>query len=538
MGVATGDYVDNLRDDIDVYYSTGGKSNARNPSLAKQPMLTRENFLGTLRAFISGRISYAFKFGGPSMVIDTACSSSLVSIYHACMALRMGECSSALAGGVNTISSPDMYCGLTRAHFLSPTGQCKPFDETADGYCRAEGCGMVVLKKLSDAVAEGDHIYGVIRGIGINQCGTAKSITHPDSGTQAALMRSVLTSSRTNSRSISVLEAHGTGTQAGDSAEMASIKAVFCPRAPEQPLYVSSLKGNIGHSEAASGVASLAKLLLMMEKKQVPAQASFTNLNHRLPANGPGAVTIPKQMMEWKKLSTQWPRRALLNNFGASGSNAALVLEEFVPPLMRSYSVRQQRQQEQQKSVALQKRSHHLLNISAKTPGALETIRLDMASFLTQSLEVTLEDLCYTFNARRQEYLAHRSSIVASDRSDLVRQLRQQVKESAQSTPDQPRKTVFIFSGQGNIYPGMGAELLSTVPVFKSIVDQCDEILSKHGFPPVGAFLADSQAQSASSQITEDEVIIAQCACFVLEYALAQMWRHWGVSPDLAIGHR
>ncbi|KAL2018289.1 hypothetical protein VTK56DRAFT_993 [Thermocarpiscus australiensis] len=515
MGVATGDYVDNLRDDIDVYYSPG-----------------------TLRAFISGRISYAFKFGGPSMVIDTACSSSLVAVYHACMALRAGDCSTALAGGVNAMTSPDMYSGLSRAHFLSPSGQCKPFDEAADGYCRAEGCAVVVLKRLSDAVAEGDHVYGVIRGISVNQCGMAKSITHPHSETQAALMKSVLQSARASPRSISVVEAHGTGTQAGDAAEMASIRTVFCPRTPEQPLYVSSLKGNIGHLEAASGVASLAKLLLMMNKKQIPAQASFIKLNPRLPATSPGQVTIPTRMTEWKRTAGQrTPRRALLNNFGASGSNAALVLEEFDPQRSRSLAAQQQDRPQEVETEARPTRSHHVLNISAKTAGALETARRNMISYLTEHPDVVLNDLCYTTNARRQEYPDHRLSIIVSDRSQIIDQLRQPLEENARPRPEQPHKTVFVFSGQGGVYPGMGAELLSTVPFFRSLVNECDETLATHGFPTVAAFLANSEPQSASSETTGDQVIVSQCACFVLEYALAMMWRHWNVSPDLVIGH-
>ncbi|KAK4244019.1 hypothetical protein C7999DRAFT_35640 [Corynascus novoguineensis] len=514
MGVATGDYVDNLRDDIDVYYSPG-----------------------TLRAFIAGRISYAFKLGGPSMVIDTACSSSLVSIYHACTALRSGECGTALAGGVNTMTSPDMYSGLARAHFLSPTGQCKPFDETADGYCRAEGCGVVVLKRLCDAVAEGDRIYGVIRGIAVNQCGTAKSITHPHSETQAALMKTALASARTIPRSISVLEAHGTGTQAGDAAEMASVKAVFCPRTPEETLYVSSLKGNIGHLEAASGVASLIKLLLMMEKGQIPAQASFRKLNPRLPATGPGQVTIPTRMTEWRRRAGQaTPRRALLNNFGASGSNAALVLEEFEPPRPRARIAQQQSEQDEEKAGS--KRSHHILNISAKTAKALEAARRDMASYLAQHPNVSLDDLCYTANARRQEYLEHRSSIVVSDRNDALEKLGEPVKDSGQPRPDKPHKIVFAFSGQGGVYPGMGAALLSTVPLFRSIVDQCDEILAKHGFPTVRGFLANSsQTPSSSPDNAEYHIVVSQCACFVLEYALAMTWSDWGVTPDLVVGH-
>ncbi|KAF3354947.1 Rho-type GTPase-activating protein 2 [Verticillium dahliae VDG1] len=346
VGAATGDYVDNLRDEIDVYYSPG-----------------------TLRAFLSGRISYAFGFKGPSVVTDTACSSSLVSIYHACKALQSGDCTAALAGGVNVISSPDMYLGLSRAHFLSPTGQCKPFDAEADGYCRAEGCALVVLKKLSQARAEGDHIYGVIRGIGVNQCGTAKSITHPDYKTQAELFSQTLQLSRLSSASIDVVEAHGTGTQAGDFAEVSSLSSVFKGRPADNPLHLGSVKGNIGHVEAASGIAGLIKLLLMMKHETIPQQGSFQTLNPRLtPLANEHNLVVPSSPRKWTRTKGH-PRRALLNNFGAAGSNAALILEE--APREASPT-----------RASISQRSQHLLTMSARSAKALERLRSDYASFL------------------------------------------------------------------------------------------------------------------------------------------------------------
>ncbi|KAG7137400.1 Orsellinic acid synthase armB like protein [Verticillium longisporum] len=360
VGAATGDYVDNLRDEIDVYYSPG-----------------------TLRAFLSGRISYAFGFKGPSVVTDTACSSSLVSIYHACKALQSGDCTAALAGGVNVISSPDMYLGLSRAHFLSPTGQCKPFDAEADGYCRAEGCALVVLKKLSQARAEGDHIYGVIRGIGVNQCGTAKSITHPDYKTQAELFSQTLQLSRLSSASIDVVEAHGTGTQAGDFAEVSSLSSVFKGRPADNPLHLGSVKGNIGHVEAASGIAGLIKLLLMMKHETIPQQGSFQTLNPRLtPLANEHNLVVPSSPRKWTRTKGH-PRRALLNNFGAAGSNAALILEE--APREASPT-----------RASISQRSQHLLTMSARSAKALERLRSDYASFLHKNRHCMIQDICYT----------------------------------------------------------------------------------------------------------------------------------------------
>ncbi|KAI1746541.1 hypothetical protein F4782DRAFT_545231 [Xylaria castorea] len=501
VGVATNDYVDNLRQDIDVYYSPG-----------------------TLRGFLSGRISYAFDFLGPSIVVDTACSSSIVALYQACQALRSGECTAALAGGVNTITSPDMYNGLARAHFLSPTGQCRPFDAAADGYCRAEGCGLVVVKKLSSAIEENDHIYGVIRGVGINQCGTAKSITHPDHKTQAALFARLLSSSRVAPDTITVVEAHGTGTQAGDFAEVLSLGSTFGPRSAANPLYLSSIKGNIGHAEAASGMAGVAKLLTMFQRGQIPPQASFKSLNPRLTDHIRNMV-VPKQLTKWARPTNQSPRRAMLCNFGAAGSNSALVLEEYVSKMKASSGSKE----------PTPDRSYHILNLSAKSEKALQLLKEKFISHIEAHPETSINDLCYTTNARRQAHDGFRLSVTGANSSQLANSLRQ-------STPCQPksaqnsRKSIFVFSGQGHARKGMGAEMLSTVPEFRVIVDKCDEILSESGFPVVTPFLSNS-LESNIEEYAGDEIIVAQCALFVLEFALARLWTQWGVSPDVVVGH-
>ncbi|KAI0437520.1 hypothetical protein F4803DRAFT_570691 [Xylaria telfairii] len=502
VGVATNDYVDNLRQDIDVYYSPG-----------------------TLKAFLSGRISYAFDFLGPSIVVDTACSSSLVALYQACQALRSGECTAALAGGVNTISSPDMYNGLARAHFLSPTGQCRPFDAAADGYCRAEGCGLVVVKKLSSAVAEHDNIYGVIRGIGVNQCGTAKSITHPDYRTQAALFSRLLSSSRTAPDTITVVEAHGTGTQAGDFAEILSLGSTFGPRCASNPLYVSSIKGNIGHSEAASGIAGIAKLLEMIQRGQIPPQASFESLNPRL-ADHMQSMVIPKKVTEWARPANLSSRRAMLCNFGAAGSNSALILEEYVPKIKAASGFKQ----------PIRSRSHHVLNLSAKSEKALKLLKEKFVSYIDAHPQTDINDLCYTMNARRQTHDSFRLSVTGVNSSQLVTSLRQSTSSEPAFFDKRPRKSVFVFSGQGHARKGMGAEMLSTVPEFRIIVNKCDEILAENGFPTITPFLSNSSGLEIE-EYGDNEIVVTQCALFVLEFALARVWIQWGLSPDVVVGH-
>lgn len=525
VGLATGDYTDNLRDDIDVFYSPG-----------------------TLRAFHSGRISYFYRLSGPSIVTDTACSSSMVSVYQACRALQDGDCMSAIAGGVNVISSPDvslslpicwvhtkragsdspiqMYLGLARGHFLSPTGGCKPFDANADGYCRAEGCVLFVLKRLSDAVAENDRIHGVIRNVMTNQSGNAHSITHPHSATQIDLFQRLLRQTNVDPASVGVVEAHGTGTQAGDAREVESLRAVFGPHhSKTNPLTISSIKGNIGHCEAASGAAGLAKLLLMLQKKEIPIQAAFKNINPAFADLEPSGFVVPRKTVAWKH-SQRTPRRALLNNFGAAGSNASLLLEEWNEPLNF-----------QRRCPKTQQRSAHVFALSAKTPKALQSAVQRHCQFLQhpQQKRATIEDVCYTATARRQVY-DHRMSLVCTSVDDLLDKL-QRSKPAASVHARHVSASIFVFSGQGGLYDGMGEELMQTSSVFRETIMTCDRILQCLGHPSIlGVF---SRDPAVATPLEGDEYIIAsQCACVALEFALAKMFMSWGMMPKYVMGHR
>ena len=498
IGAATGDYTDNLRNDIDVYYSPG-----------------------TLRAFLSGKISYNYGLTGPSIVVDTACSSSLAAIYQACRALTAGDCTAAIAGGVNIITSPDMYLGLHRAHFLSPSGQCKSFDAQADGYSRAEGCGLFVLKKLSDAVEENDRIHGVIRGIDVNQSGNAQSITHPHAGTQAALFRKVMKRAHVDPKSINVVEAHGTGTQAGDFSEISSLHSVFAQsRRSGEPLLVSSIKGNIGHSEAASGSAGLAKLLLMLRQGRIPKQASFNTLNPRLSGFVDNGITIPRTTHDWKK-SSKSPRRALLNNFGAAGSNVALVLEEFI---------------DTSSEVAGCERSSYVFNVSARHRSALEkSVHQYKEYLLVRAKELHIADVCYTATARRQDYDT-RVSFACRSIEDLIEQL-DNFKLDARADQGRSSSVVYVFSGQGASHVGMGKELLETSPHFRNCVNHCQGIVQNLGFPGFTHILQGGD-MSGNCLSESDEIVAFQCACVVTEYALARLWISWNIKPDVVIGHR
>ncbi|KAF9452485.1 ketoacyl-synt-domain-containing protein [Macrolepiota fuliginosa MF-IS2] len=493
IGAATHDYLQNLRDEIDVYYSTG-----------------------TLKAFLSGRISYAMQLSGPSIVVDTACSSSAVAVYQGCRALMNGDCSAAIVGGINVISSPDMMLGLDRAHFLSPTGQCKAFDASADGYSRSEGCGVFVLKKLSDATAESDNILGVIRGVEINQSGSAHSITHPHMPTQVALFRTLLKNTCIEANRVSVVEAHGTGTQTGDPKELESIRSVFAiKREPENPLHITSVKANIGHLEAASGSAGLAKLLLMFKHRIIPPVISLRNLNPLISPLKSDHTVIDTVRTEWKTFQGN-PRVAMLNNFGAAGSNAAMLIEEFCSA----------KRAEPLAGLA------YVFGLSAKTETALEELRGRYIGWLKNPRTTSnLADIAYTMTARRRVY-KHRIAVQASTEAELIEKLG---KASPVRVQADSGRIVFIFSGQGGQYLGMGESLYETSDLFRKHVDECHSFLVASGFPGVKQILLAGERGSGLTTLEEFEAY--QAAIFSLEYALAKLWMSWGLTPAAVVGH-
>ncbi|ESK90423.1 polyketide synthase [Moniliophthora roreri MCA 2997] len=495
VGATAHDYVHNLRNDIDVYYSTG-----------------------TLNAFLCGRVSYVMQLSGPSIVVDTACSSSSVAFYQACRALVNGDCNAALVGGVNIISSPDLFLGLDRAHFLSPTGQCQAFDASADGYSRSEGCGMFVLKRLSDAVADNDNILGTIRGVEMNQSGQASSITHPHSETQTKLFKNLLANAGVADPScINVVEAHGTGTQAGDPNELESIRRVLCVnRTPSNPLHVTSIKANIGHVETASGAAGLAKLLLMIQHQTIPPQISLQTLNPSIAPLETDHTIIDRVSVPWLPSYQDTPRMALLNNFGAAGSNVAMLVEEH-----------------QRVSHATSHATPLVCGLSAKDETAAEALRQQYLAWLqcAASENCAFADIAYTMTARRQLY-PYRTAVCASSKAELAEKLQH---SSIQAATAETPEIVFMFSGQGGQYLGMGQALYETFPVFRYEVDQCHSILLELGFPGVLPIILARAEQSVMDSVGEQEAY--QASVFALEYALGKLWMSWGVTPSAVIGH-
>ena len=409
-----------------------------------------------------------------------------------------------------------MFIGLDRGHFLSPSGQCRPFDARADGYVRGEGCGVFVLKRLSDALAEQDQILGIIRGVEVNQSGKASSITHPHASTQAALFKQLLVSSDIDPKSVSVVEAHGTGTQAGDVNEMESIRSVLAvDRTPNNPLYITSVKANIGHLEAASGSASLAKVLMMFKNQIIPQQISIRSLNPRIAPLDLDNTIISTQNVIWTPSQNSEMRLALVNNFGASGSNAALLVEEYIA-----------------KDLTKTTASSFIFGLSAKNERSLEELRMKYVAWLTNSInvETSLLDIAYTATARRQLY-PYRLAVSCGTIQELVRK----IQTTAIVKAEGPNGVAFIFSGQGHEYRGMASSLYATSPTFKKHIDECDSILIARGFSGIRAIISKDVEDGVTSVDAEERF---QTATFALQYALAMLWMSWGVQPMAVVGHR
>lgn len=409
-----------------------------------------------------------------------------------------------------------MFIGLDRAHFLSPTG-CKSFDASADGYSRSEGCGLFVLKRLSDAVAENDRILGVVRGVEVNQNGMAQSITRPHGSTQELLLKRVLVRSDVDPQLINFVESHGTGTQVGDVDELQSLRRILAVnRASSNPLYIGSIKANIGHLEAASGSASLAKVLLMLRHKVIPAQVSFKLLNPNIPCLDVDNTVISTENTPWLRVSEGMRRVALINNFGASGSNAAMIIEEYVAASVKSVP----------SGV-----SSYVFALSAKDNTALEKMRTNLLRWLQVNEETSPADLSYTLMARRQIY-SHRLVFTAGTTEESISRLGHAtpVQVDSQDSP-----VVFVFSGQGSQFRAMGSSLYSSCSYFRKCIDECDYILRASGFASILPVITGVSTSVSESDCTES---VFQTAIFSLEYALAMLWMSWDIKPAAVVGHR
>jgi acyl transferase domain-containing protein/NADPH:quinone reductase-like Zn-dependent oxidoreductase/NAD(P)-dependent dehydrogenase (short-subunit alcohol dehydrogenase family)/SAM-dependent methyltransferase/acyl carrier protein len=482
---------------------------------------------GGAASIAANRISYCLNFRGPSVAVDTACSSSLVATHLACNSIWSDECSLALAGGVNIIIRPDPFVAFCAASMLSPDGRCKAYDASADGFVRGEGAGIVVLKALSKALADGDPVYAVIVGSGVNQDGRTTGIAMPSPASQEALLREVYEQAGIDPREVDYVEAHGTGTGVGDPIEAMAIGKALCgDRAKSQYCIIGSVKTNIGHLEAAAGIAGLIKAALALKHRLIPANLHFRKPNPNIPFEEL-KLRVPTSLMPWP--SDTRAGIAGVNSFGFGGTNAHVVLmghrnerkKSRVRPRVRS-------------------RSPLLFPFSARTPTALHGLTRSYLDLLRseRGSTINLYDLSYTASVRR-DYFDHRLAIVAHSSDELcdrfeaflAGETRPNMFSGHCSYGPSP-KVAFVFSGQGPQWWAMGRQLLKNERVFREAILECGRVLERYAD---WSLLKELTADEASSRL--QQTAIAQPALFSLQVALAALWRSWGVEPDAVVGH-
>jgi acyl transferase domain-containing protein/SAM-dependent methyltransferase len=504
LGIANGDYGRALfshPDLIDPYFSTGNAFSVA-----------------------AGRVSYHLGLHGPSIALDTACSSSLVALHLACQGLRTGECDLALAGGVNLILTPEININFSKAGMMSREGLCKTFDASADGYVRGEGGGIIVLKRLRDAQADGDRILAVVRGSALNQDGRSNGLTAPNGPAQEAVIRAALSAAGVAPGGVSYVEAHGTGTPLGDPIEVNAMAAVLTEdREGGSPLMIGSVKTNIGHLEAAAGIAGVIKTVLMLQHRKIAPHLHLQTKNPHIDwAALP--ITIPTARTPWEPIAGR--RVAGVSSFGFSGTNAHVVLEE-APSTDTGRP-------------AAPDRSAHILTLSARDESALRALahRYEETLHSWDDERGGVEDVCFTANAGRSHF-AHRVAVVGASTSAIADGLAKfgcgeaHARVVSATAGAEPPRLAFLFPGQGVQYAGMGRELYDAAPAFRDAFDRCADVLD--ALLPQSIRSVIFPAPGAATPL--HETAYAQPAMFAIEYALANLWRSWGIEPAAVMGH-
>lgn len=468
---------------------------------------------------LATRVSYKLNLKGPSYTIQSACSTSLVAVYVACQSLLNSECDMALAGGVSIMLPQKTGYKYQEDGILSPDGHCRAFDAKAKGTVFGSGIGVVVLKRLEDAIADGDCVHATIKGCAINNDGSLKvSYAAPSVDGQAKVIVEALANAGVESDTITYVETHGTGTFLGDPVEIQALTKAFGTSTHKKNFCaIGSVKPNIGHLDTASGIASLLKTVLALKYKQLPPSLNCEEPNPQIDfANSPFYVNTT--LSEWQ---SNGPRRAGVSSFGIGGTNAHVILEE-APPIENSGS----------------SRPWQLLLLSTKTRTALETATTNLANYLEQRSDLHLPDVAYTLHVGRRTF-DHRRMLVCHDLDDVAETLASPDNQRVLTHSQKPcnRPVVFMFSGQGTQYINMGRDLYQTEQTFQKSVDECCELLKSHLKLDLRSVLYPSEAQipEAAQQLSQTSII--QPALFVIEYALAQLWMSWGVYPEAMIGH-
>ena len=476
---------------------------------------------GVLPSVAAGRLSYLLGLQGPCFPVDTACSSSLVTVHLAMQSLRRGECRMALAAGVNLVLSPETTIYFCKLRALSPSGRCSTFDAAADGYTRGEGCGVIVLKCLRDALEDGDNILAVLRGSAVNHDGRSGGLTVPNGPSQQEVMRRALESAGLEPSAVSYVEAHGTGTTLGDPIEAQSISRVFGrERAAENALLVGSVKTNIGHLEAAAGVASIIKVVLALQHQTIPPHLHFRKLNPHIAEVGLG-FEIPTEPVAWPAGEAR--RIAGISSFGISGTNAHLVIEEAPAASTAAPKV---------------ERPVHLLTLTAKDTGALAALAQHYQEHLAAHPSVPFADTCFTANAGRARF-EHRLALMATSPDQAARRLSAwsdgrveaalwQREGAGTGTP----KVAFLFAPEEALHTGMGLALYRTASVFRQALEKCDELVKGHAGRSLLAVLYPDSRTGVPLEANS----MSRAGLFALEYALAELWRSWDLVPGVVYG--
>lgn len=481
--------------------------------------------IGTSNAAAAGRISYRLGLQGPAVAVDTACSSGLVAIHQACQALRLGECDLALAGGVNVLLTPATMITFSNARMLAPDGRCKTFDAAADGYVRGEGCGVIAIKRLEDAVHDGDRIRAVIRGSAVNQDGASGGLTVPNGVAQQRVITDALQRAGVRPGDVGYLEAHGTGTSLGDPIEAQAAGAAFgAGRDAGRPLLIGSAKTNIGHLEAAAGVAGVLKVVLALEHEWLPKHLNFENPSPHIPWDRL-PVEVVTEPVAWKRGDR--PRIAGVSSFGFAGTNAHVILEE-APEVPTAAA-----------EPAEPAPRFSVLPLSGRTPAALRHTAERYRAWMTEHPDAALSDVCFTAGAGRA-HLEHRAALVinsAHSATDLLGALAEDRPAPGLVRGEcyEPPKSAWLFTGQGSQYCGMARELFDIEPVFAETMRRCASAIADVLEKPLLDVIFDVEGPQADETLRQTSY--AQPALFAVEMGLARLWQSWGFEPDVVLGH-